>query len=400
MKAMFTEVQTTPAEIKIDGRTELSILMPCLNEAATLATCIKKAQKALEDLDVNGEVVVADNGSTDGSPEIAAALGARVIHVAEKGYGNALLGGIKAARGKYIIMGDADDSYDFTNLGPFLEKLRAGYDLVMGNRFKGGIAPDAMPPLHRYLGNPVLTGIGRLFFRTPCGDFHCGLRGFNKAAIQRLDLRTTGMEFASETVVKASLHGLRTTEVPTTLSVDGRTRRPHLRTWRDGWRHLRFLLLYSPRWLFLYPGLLLMLMGAVVSGWLLVGPRVVDGITLDVHTFLYAAMAIVIGYQTVIFAIFTKVFAITEGLLPEDPRLKTLFLYIKLETGILAGALLLAGGIALSIYALSFWSSRSFGPLDPSQTLRLVIPAVTLIALGLQTVLSSFFLSILGLERH
>ena len=398
---MFTEVQTTPTEIKVDGnRIELSILMPCLNEADTLATCIKKAQKALEDLNVNGEVVVADNGSTDGSPEIAASLGARVIHVAEKGYGNALLAGIKAARGKYIIMGDADDSYDFTNLGPFLEKLRAGYDLVMGNRFKGGIAPDAMPALHRYLGNPVLTGIGRLFFRTPCGDFHCGLRGFSKAAIQRLDLRTTGMEFASETVVKASLHGLRTTEVPTTLSVDGRTRRPHLRTWRDGWRHLRFLLLYSPRWLFLYPGLLLMLMGAVVSGWLLVGPRVVDGITLDVHTFLYAAMAIVIGYQTVIFAIFTKVFAITEGLLPEDPRLKKLFLYIKLETGILAGVLLLAAGIALSIYALSFWSSRSFGPLDPSQTLRLVIPAVTLIALGLQTVLSSFFLSILGLERH
>jgi glycosyltransferase involved in cell wall biosynthesis len=374
--------------------------MPCLNEAETLATCIKKAQKALEDLSVCGEIVIADNGSTDGSPEIAAALGARVVHVAEKGYGSALLGGIKAARGKYIIMGDADDSYDFTNLGPFLEKLRSGYDLVMGNRFKGGIAPSAMPPLHRYLGNPVLTGIGRVFFRSPCGDFHCGLRGFSKAAIQRLDLRTRGMEFASETVVKASLHGLRITEVPTTLSVDGRNRPPHLRSWRDGWRHLRFLLLYSPRWLFLYPGLLLMLVGAVVSGWLLVGPRVVDGITFDIHTFLYAAMAIVIGYQTVIFAVFTKVFAITEGLLPEDPRLKTLFTYIKLETGILAGALLLLAGIGLSIYALSFWSATSFGPLDPSRTLRLVIPAVTLIALGLQTVLSSFFLSILGLERH
>ena len=398
---MLTEVETTPSEIRTDGnRTELSVLMPCLNEAETLATCIKKAQKALDDLQVNGEVVIADNGSTDGSPEIAASLGARVIHVAEKGYGSALLGGIKAARGKYIIMGDADDSYGFTNLGPFLEKLRAGYDLVMGNRFKGGIAPNAMPPLHKYLGNPVLTGIGRLFFRSPCGDFHCGLRGFSKAAIQRLDLRTTGMEFASETVVKASLHGLRITEVPTTLSVDGRNRPPHLRSWRDGWRHLRFLLLYSPRWLFLYPGLLLMLVGAVVSGWLLVGPRVVDGITLDVHTFLYAAIAIVIGYQTVIFAIFTKVFAITEGLLPEDPRLKTLFNYIKLETGILAGALLLVAGIGLSIYALSFWGAHSFGSLDPSQTLRLVIPAVTLIALGLQTVLSSFFLSILGLERH
>ena len=398
---MLTEVEPTLSQIKSDdNRTELSILMPCLNEAETLATCIKKAQKALESLNVNGEVVIADNGSTDGSPEIAASLGARVVHVAEKGYGNALLGGIKAARGKYIIMGDADDSYDFTNLGPFLEKLRAGYELVMGNRFKGGIAPRAMPPLHRYLGNPVLTGMGRLFFRSPCGDFHCGLRGFSKAAIQRLDLRTKGMEFASETVVKASLQGLRITEVPTTLSVDGRNRPPHLQSWRDGWRHLRFLLLYSPRWLFLYPGLLLMLVGAVVSGWLLVGPRVVDGITLDVHTFLYAAIAIVIGYQTVIFAIFTKVFAITEGLLPEDPRLKSLFNYIKLETGILAGALLLVAGIGLSIYALSFWSATSFGPLDPSRTLRLVIPAVTLIALGLQTVLSSFFLSILGLERH
>lgn len=385
---------------KTSMTTELSILMPCLNEAETLATCIRKAQKALADLNVAGEVIIADNGSTDGSPEIAAGLGARVVHVAEKGYGSALSGGIKAARGKYIIMGDADDSYDFTNLGPFLEKLRAGYDLVMGNRFKGGIEPNAMPPLHRYLGNPVLTGIGRLFFNSPCGDFHCGLRGFSKAAIQRLDLRTTGMEFASETVVKASLHGLRITEVPTTLSVDGRNRPPHLRSWRDGWRHLRFLLLYSPRWLFLYPGLLLMLVGTLVSGWLLVGPRVVDGITLDVHTFLYAAMAIVIGYQTVIFAIFTKVFAITEGLLPEDPRLNTLFRYIRLETGILAGALLLATGIGLSIYALSFWSATSFGPLDPSRTLRLVIPAVTAIALGLQTVLSSFFLSILGLERH
>ena len=398
---MFTDTQSIHAELLIqETEIELSVLMPCLNEAETLATCIKKAQKALDDLGVSGEVIVADNGSTDGSPEIAERLDARVVHVAEKGYGSALRGGIQAARGKYIIVGDADDSYDFTNLGPFLEKLRAGYELVMGNRFKGGIEPSAMPALHKYLGNPVLTGIGRLFFRSPCGDFHCGLRGFSKAAIESLDLRTTGMEFASETVVKASLHGLQIAEVPTTLSVDGRNRPPHLRSWRDGWRHLRFLLLYSPRWLFLYPGLLLMLIGTMVSGWLLVGPRVVDGITLDVHTFLYAAIAIVIGYQTVIFAIFTKVFAITEGLLPEDPRLKTLFRYIKLETGILAGALMLATGIGLSIYALSFWSATSFGPLDPSRTLRLVIPAVTAIALGLQTVLSSFFLSILGLERH
>lgn len=374
--------------------------MPCLNEAETLAKCIRKAQQSLSDLKISGEVIVADNGSSDGSPEIAEQLGARVIHVAEKGYGSALLGGIKAARGKYIIMGDADDSYDFTNLGPFLEQLRAGYDLVMGNRFKGGIEPSAMPVLHRYLGNPVLTGIGRLFFRSPCGDFHCGLRGFSKAAIEKLDLRTTGMEFASETVVKASLHKLRITEVPTKLLVDGRSRPPHLRSWRDGWRHLRFLLLYSPRWLFLYPGLFLMLVGAVLSGWLLVGPRVVDGVTLDVHTFLYAAMAIVIGYQTVTFAVFTKVFAITEGLLPEDPRLNVLFRYIRLETGIVAGGLLFAAGLALSIYAFRSWSATSFGPLDPSVTLRLVIPAATLIMIGLQTVLSSFFLSILGLKRH
>ena len=398
---MITELQTRAAEARHDGhRTELTILMPCLNEAETLATCITKAQKTLDELNVNGEVLIADNGSTDGSPEIAAALGARVIHVPEKGYGSALLAGIKASRGKYIIMGDADDSYDFTKLGPFLEKLRAGYELVMGNRFKGGIEPRAMPPLHRYLGNPVLTGIGRLFFKNPCGDFHCGLRGFSKAAIQRLDLRTKGMEFASETVVKASLHGLRITEVPTTLSVDGRKRAPHLRSWRDGWRHLRFLLLYSPRWLFLYPGLMLMFIGATVSGWLIVGPRRIDGVTLDIHTFLYAAMAIIIGYQTVIFAIFTKVFASTEGLLPEDPRLMRLFRYIKLETGIFAGTLLLLGGIGLSAYAFSFWEATSFGPLDPSRILRLVIPAVTLIAVGLQTVLSSFFLSILGLERH
>jgi glycosyltransferase involved in cell wall biosynthesis len=398
---MVTDTQSMPTEVPLDLQVlELSILMPCLNEAETLATCIRKAQKSLHELNVTGEVIISDNGSTDGSPEIAIGLGARVIHVADKGYGSALLGGIDAARGKYIIMGDADDSYDFTNLGPFLEKLRAGYDLVMGNRFKGGIQPEAMPRLHRYLGNPVLTGIGRLFFPSPCGDFHCGLRGFSKAAIQGLDLRTTGMEFASETVVKASLHKLRITEVPTTLSVDGRSRAPHLRSWRDGWRHLRFLLLYSPRWLFLYPGLLLMLVGALAGGWLLVGPRVVDGVTLDVHTLLYAAMAIVVGYQTVIFAVFTKVFAITEGLLPEDPRLTLLFRHVKLETGLIAGSLLFTGGMAMSVYALSSWSATSFGPLSPSVTLRLVIPAAILITLGLQTILSSFFLSILGLKRH
>src|SRR5829696_5063127 len=336
---MLTEVETTPSEIKTDGnRTELSILMPCLNEAETLATCIKKAQKALEDLNVNGEVVIADNGSMDGSPEIAASLGARVIHVAEKGYGSALLGGIKAARGKYIIMGDADDSYDFTNLGPFLEKLRAGYHLVMGNRFKGGIAPNAMPPLHKYLGNPVLTSIGRLLFRSPCGDFHCGLRGFSKAAIQRLDLRTTGMEFASETVVKASLHGLRITEVPTTLSVDGRNRPTHLRSWRDGWRHLRFLLLYSPRYLFLLPGVLLMLVGTVGGGALMVGPVTIGGVRFDVNTMLYCSAAVILGSQLVLFWTFAEIFATGEGLLPPEPRLFAAFEYITLEIGLAISA--------------------------------------------------------------
>jgi glycosyltransferase involved in cell wall biosynthesis len=248
---------------------ELSVVMPCLNEAETLAACIKKIQASLSQNHIKGEIIVADNGSTDGSQEIATKMGVRVIHVDEKGYGNALMGGIAAARGKFIIMGDADDSYDFTALMPFLDKLREGYDLVMGNRFKGGVQPGAMPFLHQYLGNPVLTFIGRLFFRSPCGDFHCGLRGFTREAILKMDLRTVGMEFASEMVVKATLHKMRIAEVPTTLSPDGRSRPPHLRSWRDGWRHLCFLLLYSPRWLFLYPGALLMLIGFATGLWLL-----------------------------------------------------------------------------------------------------------------------------------
>ncbi|MCS6777828.1 MAG: glycosyltransferase family 2 protein [Chloroherpetonaceae bacterium] len=379
---------------------ELSIVMPCLNEAETLATCIDKAMRSLHDNGIAGEVIVADNGSTDGSQEIALRHGARVVPVARKGYGSALLGGIAAARGKYIIMGDSDDSYDFTDLMPFVNKLREGFDLVMGNRFRGGIKPGAMPPLHRYLGNPVLTGIGRLLFKSPCGDFHCGLRGFNREAIQKLDLRTTGMEFASEMVVKATLHGLRITEVPTTLSPDGRSRPPHLRSWRDGWRHLRFLLMYSPRWLFLYPGFLLMLAGLLVSLWLLPGPRVVGGVTFDVHTLLFAAMAIVVGYQAVIFALFTKVFAISEGLLPEDPRLNRWCSIITLETGLIAGALLILGGITGALLAVNLWGAQSFGPLDVSRSLRLVIPSVTAITLGVQTLFSSFFLSILGLRRR
>jgi glycosyltransferase involved in cell wall biosynthesis len=379
---------------------ELSVVMPCLNEAETLEVCIVKALDSMRECGIAGEVVVADNGSTDGSREIAERLGARVVFVENKGYGSALMGGIAAARGKYVIMGDADDSYDFTRLGPFVEQLRAGYDLVMGNRFKGGIKPGAMPPLHRYLGNPVLTAVGRLFFHSPCGDFHCGLRGFSKEAVLGLDLRTTGMEFASEMVVKATLRGLRIAEVPTTLSPDGRTRPPHLRSWRDGWRHLRFLLLFSPRWLFLYPGILLMLAGLAVGLWLLPGPRLVGRVTFDVHTFLYAMLAILIGFQAVTFAVFTKIFAISEGLLPEDPRLSATFRYVTLEAGLLSGFLLVAFGLGGSVYAVYLWNTTSFGPLEPTSMLRVIIPAVVSLALGCQVVLSSFFLSVLGLRRR
>jgi glycosyltransferase involved in cell wall biosynthesis len=371
---------------------ELSILMPCLNEAETLEICIQKAQNYLKEAGVSGEVIIADNGSTDGSQDIVNQMGARLINVPEKGYGSALRGGIAAAYGQYIIMGDADDSYDFTNLNPFLEKLRNGYDLVMGNRFKGGIKPGAMPPLHKYLGNPVLTWIGKLFFKSNCSDFHCGLRGFRKDAIERLDLHTTGMEFASEMVVKASLYNLKITEVPTTLSPDGRSRPPHLRSWRDGWRHLRFLLLYSPRWLFLYPGLLLMIVGLISTFWLISSPRV--------HTLLYSATAIVIGFQTVIFAVLTKTFAITEGLLPEDKRLKKLFHYFNLEVGLIIGCLLLFIGLILSIYAFIIWEKALFGSLDPVQLMRIVIPAVTCLGIGCQVIFSSFFLSVLNLKRR
>jgi glycosyltransferase involved in cell wall biosynthesis len=378
---------------------EVSIVMPCLNEAETLAACIEKARGFLDEARIDGEIIVADNGSTDGSQVLAEKLGARVIHVNARGYGNALMGGIAAARGRYVIMGDADDSYDFSHLMPFVERLRAGHELVMGNRFQGGIEPGAMPASHRYLGNPVLTAIGRLFFQSPCGDFQCGLRGFNKAAIVGLDLRTTGMEFASEMVVKASLHKLRIAEVPTTLSPDGRSRPPHLRTWRDGWRHLRFLLLYSPRWLFLYPGALLMLAGIIVGAWLLPGPRTVGRVTFDVHTLVYAAMSILVGFQAIAFAVFTKVFAISEGLLPEDPRLNRAFRWITLEVGLIVGGIVALIGIVGSIHALRLWGERSFGSLDPFQMLRTVIPAVTCLTLGCQIVFSSFFLSVLGLRR-
>jgi len=379
---------------------ELSIVMPCLNEAETLEACIQKARGFMEQHGIDGEVIIADNGSTDGSQGLATKCGARVIDVPAKGYGSALLGGIRSARGRYIIMGDADDSYDFVNLMPFVEKLRAGYDLVMGNRFRGGIKPNAMPPLHKYLGNPVLTFIGKLLFKSSCGDFHCGLRGFRRDAAIELDLRTTGMEFASEMVVKMTLNRKRIAEVPTTLSKDGRSRPPHLRSWHDGWRHLRFLLLYSPRWLFLYPGLVSMLIGLLSWAFLLPSPQLIRGIRLDVHTLLYGALFLTLGYQSIIFAVFTKVFAISEGLLPADPKLEKHLSEVSLEKGLIFGGLTLLVGIAGSILAVVNWELRGFGLLNPSETLRVVIPSVTAIALGFQTMLSSLFLGVLRLRRR
>lgn len=378
---------------------ELSVVLPCLNEAETLEVCITKARTALEAQGIAGEVVVADNGSTDGSQEIARQCGARVVDVAEKGYGSALRGGIEASRGRYVVMGDADDSYDFSQIPRFLTQLRAGADLVMGNRFRGGIADGAMPFLHRYLGNPVLTWLGRLFFKAPCGDFHCGLRAFSKDAYRRMALHTTGMEFASEMVVKASLMKMRISEVPTTLSPDGRSRPPHLRTWRDGWRHLRFLLLYSPRWLFLYPGIVLMLAGVGFSGWLISGPKQIGRIHLDVDTLVYAAISILLGFQAVMIALFAKVFATAEGLLPPDQKMERFFSYATLESGLALGGTIFLTGLGLSLYAVASWRSHNFGPLNSSQMLRLTLPAAVSMTFGFQLAMASFFLSLLRLKR-
>jgi glycosyltransferase involved in cell wall biosynthesis len=378
---------------------EVSIVMPCLNEAETLARCIQNAQNAIEKVGLAAEIIVADNGSTDGSVAIANELGARVVAVARKGYGNALLGGIEAAQGTFVVMGDADDSYDFGAIGPFIDELRAGADLVVGNRFAGGIEPGAMPWSHRWVGNPVLTRIGKVFFHSPVGDMHCGLRAFRKEAFERMQLRAAGMEFASEMVIKASLKGMRIAEVPVILRPDGRSRPPHLRTWRDGWRHLRFMLLFSPRWLFLYPGVVLFAVGVILSGLLIAGPMRVGAIRLDIHTLLVAGFLCLMGYQLVLFAVFTKIFAIREGFHPPHPLLQRLFDYITLEVGLLAGALMaLAGGVGLIVAVVS-WQAVGFGNLDPSLTMREVIPAVVLLALGTQTVFASFFISILSIDR-
>ena len=393
-------VQELDALVSDEESIELSVVMPCLNERESVGICVRKAFAALQAVGVRGEVIVGDNGSTDGSVEIAEMEGARVIQITHKGYGNALMGGISAARGNYVLMADSDDSYDFGHIMRFLMQLRAGSDLVMGNRFRGGIAKRAMPPLHRYLGNPVLSGIGRLLFRSPCEDFHCGMRGFRKDSFLRMDIRSTGMEFASEMVVKATLLGMNISEVPTTLSPDGRGRQPHLRTWRDGWRHLRFLLMYSPRWLFLYPGIVLILLGLAGSACLLPGPHFVHGIRLDVHMLLYALASVLIGFQLVAFAVFTKVFAISEGLLPEDPRLNEVFHYITLETGLAVGGLLIAIGIGGSVYAVLGWVNDVTGTMNDGHLLRIVMPAVFSLTMGVQIIFSSFFLSILGLRRQ
>jgi glycosyltransferase involved in cell wall biosynthesis len=377
---------------------ELSIVMPCLNEARTLGACIKRAQRFLKQHAVFGEIVVADNGSTDRSIEIARELNARVVKVPTRGYGAALAAGIESARGKYVIMGDSDESYDFSALFPFIERLREGYDLVMGNRFRGGIAPGAMPPMHRYFGNPFLTAVGRLFFSCKeSGDFYCGLRGFRKEAIEALELQSRGMEFALEMVIKAEMHGLRITEVPTTLSPDGRDRAPHLRRYRDGWRSLRFYLLMSPRWFFGVPGLILLLGGWLVSLVLLTGPVKLMSVEFDYHTLLYSSAAILLGYQSILLFIFAKLMAVETGLHP--PRTKFWFLQDRrtLERCVVAGVALMLLGVVLGTVAAWQWELTGFGALKPSTTIRLVICSVLFLLLGGQTLLAGFYFGLINL---
>jgi glycosyltransferase involved in cell wall biosynthesis len=381
---------------------QLTILMPCLNEAETLARCIQKAQLGLQQAGVTGEILVADNGSTDGSIQIAQSLGARVVPVQAKGYGSALRGGIEAAAGPWIIMGDSDASYDFSDLNGFVQAFRGGSELVMGCRMPSGggtIVPGAMPWKNRWIGNPVLGGIGRLFFKCPVHDFHCGLRGFTKAAIEKMELQTTGMEFASEMVIKATLKKLKISEVPITLHKDGRSRPPHLKPWRDGWRHLRFMLLYSPRWLFLVPGLLLSAVGVALAAVLALHNVRIGQVVLDVGTLMMACMMIGTGFQLTAFAFYTKIYAIAQGLLPEDPKLTRLFKFFTLEKGLAVSLLVLAAGLGLVLRAVWLWKQAQFGPLPSMEdNLRRLIPAATLILLGVQGISSCFFLSVMGLK--
>jgi glycosyltransferase involved in cell wall biosynthesis len=385
-----------PAEV------ELSVVMPCLNEADTLATCILKAQQAMAEHGIRGEIVIADNGSTDGSPQIAASLGARVVHVAEKGYGNALRGGIQASRGKCVLMGDADDSYDFLELPKFLDQLRAGHALAQGCRLPSGggrVMPGAMPPSHRWLGNPMFSWLVRRMFKAPIHDVYCGLRGFTRELYDQLELRSTGMEFATEMIIKSSLFGVDIAEVPTTLHPDGRkAHAPHLRTVRDGWRTLRFFLMYSPRWLFLAPGVGMFLLGLIGYALALPGTKIL-GASLDAHTLLIASLAMLLGSQAVQFAVFAKTFAISEGLIPEDARMRRFRRLMTLERGLALGVAASAIGSGLILAAVNQWRSAGFGPLNYATTMRWVIPGVTLAALGCQAMLSSFFLSILRMAR-
>jgi glycosyltransferase involved in cell wall biosynthesis len=378
---------------------ELTILMPCLNEAETLATCIKKAKTFLSESGVNGEVVIADNGSTDGSQQIATDNGARVVNVSEKGYGAALIGGCNGALGKYVIMGDADDSYDFLHLMPFVEKLREGNDLVMGNRFKGGIEPGAMPPLHRYLGNPVLSFIARLFFPCKIGDYHCGLRGYNRDAILELGLVTTGMEYASEMVVKSTLNHLKIAEVPTTLKKDGRSHAPHLRSWHDGWRHLKFLLMHSPNWLFMYPGLILFFVGLIFTIILSVGSLHVGAVGFGVHTLMYSAAAMMVGVNLVMFSLFTRSYASITGFIPTESKLDKWLDNTSTEKGVVIGLLLFLAGIVTTIVAFCIWGHAGFGGLSPESMMRITIPAMLLIVVGIEVIFGSFFIGILHIKH-
>src|ERR1700722_11930890 len=378
---------------------ELTILMPCLNEAETVGACIGKARQFLSQANISGEVLVADNGSTDGSREIAEKFGARVVPVADRGYGAALIGGIQAATGHYVIMGDADDSYDFSALMPFIERLRNGADLVMGNRFKGGIAPGAMPLLHRYLGNPVLSWAGRLFFRSSIGDFNGGPRGFRRDSAISLGLQATGMEFASEMIVKAALARQKISEVPTTLAKDGRSRPPHLNTWRDGWRHLRFLLLFSPRWLFFIPGLVLLVLGLGVGAAVATGPLTIGGVSFDVDTLVACGACVDIGFQAILFWLFTQVYAGSEGFLPTEPKVQTLLGKLSLERGLLTGAAVGVAGLVGVIFSLTYWQGHAFGHLNYEHALRLMVPSVTALVLSCQLILGTFFLSILGIKQ-
>ncbi len=377
---------------------ELTILMPCLNEEKTVGICIDKAKEFLSKNNVRGEILIADNGSSDRSREVARSKGAVVVEINQKGYGAALKGGIAAAAGKYIIMGDADDSYDFLDLNPFVEKLRAGYDLVMGNRFAGGIKPGAMPPLHQYLGNPVLSGLGRLLFKTPARDFHCGLRGFRKDAIERIDLQTTGMEFASEMVIKASINKLKVCEVPIILSPDGRDRPPHLRSWRDGWRHLRFLLSFSPNWLFLYPGFFLMAVGLIFSILVIITPIRIHQAIFDIHSLLLFNMLFLVGFNMALFSIQTHVYAYRAGLMPADPKFDKLARHFSLERGILLGVIVMLIGFIAAITVYLEWSRNNFNYMDTRLTMRQFIPAVFAIIMGAQILSSSFFISIMGIK--